>query len=86
MPMKDLDKTCGDCPSRELFPDIAALMRHLIEDYPEISKQVQQDGMSPMFGAVLALRTQKALLVESEEKVEALQQRLVPGVNCNESD
>jgi len=82
--MKDFDKTCADCPSRELLPEIGALMRHITEHYPEIAKQVQYDGMSPMFAAVLALRTQKALLDETEEKVTALEQRLVPGVNCNE--
>lgn len=82
--MKDLDKTCADCPSREILPEIAALMRHITAEYPEVAKRVQNDGMSPMFAAVLALRTQKAQLDEAEEKIEALQQRLVPGVNCNE--
>lgn len=85
--MKDLDKTCADCPSREMLPDIAALMKHLNENYPDVSQRIQADGMSPMFGAVLALRTQFLQLAEiaeeltaAEEKIDALQKRLAEEV------
>ena len=65
--MKPLDETCADCPSRALMPDIAALMNHIIKYFPEIAKQVETDGMSPMFAAVVAMRTQAQQIEELEE-------------------
>jgi len=77
--MKTLEEICADCPSRTLLPDIAALMRHITTHFPEIAKQVKHDGMSPMFAAVVVMRTQAQLIEELEDEK-------IPGVNCNESD
>jgi len=84
--MKPLDQTCADCPSRQLMPDIGALTKHLIDNYPEIAKQIQADGMSPMFGAVVALRTISQQLDDANAEIEELKADRVEGVNCNESE
>lgn len=85
MHIKPIEDACVDCPSRPMLNDIAALMRHINKAHPEASQQIQADGMSPMFGAVLVMKALALRLAETETELEELKATQVPGVNCNES-
>ncbi len=54
--MKALEDCCNDCPTREIMPDIANMMQYIIDNYPEIAREVTIKGLSPMYAAVAVIK------------------------------
>lgn len=65
--MKDLDKCCSDCPTREIMPEIAQLMHYITDHHPDVSQYIQAEGRSPMFAAVMVMKTQTDKIHKLEE-------------------